>query len=294
MVLGKIYSMTGFGRGEAINDRYTLTVELKTVNNRYKDIRFKMGQVFNSCEMELKKKIESQFNRGSFDVFVNYKRSQTNQRVFDLDDKKIQDYIRMIQKTLSPLGVTPQISACDFLRADFYKEEDEDRNQELIDLLWQAFDVAMRELQTSRLEEGQKLGEVISEYLQQYRELYLKIPPLKDQYRMMVEERLNKKIKERLQDIPFDDNRYHQEIIYYLERYDIDEEIQRIDIHLSKFHEILREGGEAGRKIDFLLQELNRETNTTGSKSAHDSISQCIVDMKVKLEKIREQALNLE
>jgi uncharacterized protein (TIGR00255 family) len=253
-----------------------------------------MGQVFNCCEMELKKRIENQFNRGSFDIFVNYKRSQTNQRVFDLDEKKIQDYVKMIQTTLAPMGVTPTIAACDFLRSDFYKEEDEDRNQELIDLLWQAFDQAVKELQKSRLDEGNKLVQVISEYLQQYRELYLKIPPLKDQYRSMVEERLNKKIKERLQDIPFDDNRYHQEIIYYLERYDIDEEIQRIEIHLNKFNEILRDGGEAGRKIDFLLQELNRETNTTGSKSAHDSISQCVVEMKVKLEKIREQALNLE
>jgi uncharacterized protein (TIGR00255 family) len=253
-----------------------------------------MGHVFNPCEIELKKKIETQFNRGSFDVFVNYKRSQSNQKVFDLDEKKIQDYVKMIQSTLKNVGVSPTISACDFLRPDFYKDEDEDRNQDLIDLLWKAFDIAVVELQKSRQDEGEKLVEVIQEYLDQYRELYLQIPPLKDQYRAMVEERLNKKIKDRLQDIPFDDSRYHQEIIYYLERYDIDEEIQRIEIHLNKFAEILKTGGEVGRKIDFLLQELNRETNTTGSKSAHDSISQCVVDMKVKLEKIREQALNLE
>jgi uncharacterized protein (TIGR00255 family) len=117
---------------------------------------------------------------------------------------------------------------------------------------------------------------------------------MKGEYPDMMKEKLEAKFKEKLKDIQVDEGRFLQEIVYYLEKLEVDEEINRAKIHLHKLRGVLNSSGEIGRQIDFLLQELGRETNTLGSKSAHQEISSHVVEMKVQLEKIREQALNLE
>lgn len=289
-----IFSMTGFGRGEASIDNYDLTVEIKTVNNRFKDLRFKMGSIFSAQELQLRKQIDENFSRGSFEVSINYKRSENNQKIFDLDEVKVKSFVDSVSEMLKDKSLGLSANITDFLRPDFYVDESDQKEKELVSLLNKAFSVAVDELKKSRQSEGEKLLVKIKEHRDLYKELYDKVTPLKDQYRSQIEEKLNKKFKEKLSDLQIDDNRYHQEVIYYLERFDIDEEINRIDAHLKKLDEILNAGGEVGRKIDFLLQEFNRETNTIGSKSAHKEISDCVVEMKVQLEKMREQALNLE
>ncbi|MFL5784499.1 MAG: endoribonuclease YicC domain-containing protein, partial [Bacteriovoracaceae bacterium] len=121
-----------------------------------------------------------------------------------------------------------------------------------------------------------------------------KVEKLKGDYPEIMREKLQQKLKEKLKDVVIDESRFLQEIVYYLEKLEVDEEINRAKIHLQKLRGVLNSSGEIGRQIDFLLQELGRETNTLGSKSAHPEISSHVVEMKVQLEKIREQALNLE
>ena len=157
-----------------------------------------------------------------------------------------------------------------------------------------SFEQALQNLKESRAEEGGKLVEKIREHLEEFSVNYKKVMPIRTQFKDQIAEKLNKKLTDKISELSIDDTRFNQEVIYYLEKYDIDEEISRIDVHLQKFIKLLDNGGEVGRKIDFLVQELNRETNTIGSKSSHDQISDCVVEMKVHLEKIREQALNLE
>lgn len=287
-----IYSMTGFGKGETNNENYTLSVEIKSVNNRFKDYRFKMSNIFNPIEHDLKKVMNDKVKRGSFDIYVNYKKADSNSRFNDLDADKIKDFVNFMKQTLGEDKIS--LSATSFLRSEFYKEEDNSKFDELAPLLNVAFDQALENLSISRGEEGAKLIEKIRDHIADFTAEYKKIIPLKSQYKELIQEKLNKKFNEKIADLKVDDTRFNQEIIYYLERFDIDEEISRIDVHLKKFDQLLKAGGEVGRKIDFLVQELNRETNTIGSKAAHDEISECVIEMKVNLEKVREQALNLE
>lgn len=288
-----IQSMTGFGKGEVEGENYTLSVELKTVNNRFKDFRFKMGSVFNAQEIVLKKKLEKSFSRGSFEIFVNYKKSTAKKTEVELDYNKISAFISTMKSAVESQGAQLVVSPTDFLRNDFYKE-DEAKEDELVSMLDAAFNAAIERLSLSRQEEGEKLIQTLRDHATKYSHHFLETKKLKDSYQDQVKERLIQRFEKDAKELSIDQPRFLQEVIYYLEKLDIDEEVNRIQIHLEKLESVLASDGEVGRQIDFLIQELNRETNTIGSKSGNGIISENVVQMKVQLEKIREQALNLQ
>lgn len=288
-----VYSMTGFGKGEAAGPNYTITTEIKTVNNRFKDFKFRMSSLFNSVELDLRSKLESEFRRGSFDVSVSYKKNEKAAAEFQVDPKKVQAYLELM-KPLFEGKVAHQVSPTEFLRSEFYREEDEGKEKELEPLALQSFEAAIKALKTSRSQEGEKLVHKLLEHLVIYEKCLGEVERLKGLYPEMMKDKLTSKLNEKLKDFKVDESRFLQEVVYYLEKLEIDEEINRAKIHLVKLKSVLKSTGEIGRQIDFLLQELGRETNTMGSKSAHPEISSNVVEMKVQLEKIREQALNLE
>jgi uncharacterized protein (TIGR00255 family) len=288
-----VKSMTGFGKAQVDGEKFTVTVELKTVNNRFKDFRFKMGQVFNALEIPLKKKLEKVFKRGSFEVSVNYKKNQKLNTEFELDHNKVEAFINDVKSISKKTDVAMKINPTDFLRSDF-QAEDENKEEELKVLMLKAFDEALEALKGSREDEGKSLVTKLLEHKSEYAKSYANVIELKGSYQDGVREKLTKKFESELAGTKIDESRFMQEVIYYMEKLDIDEEITRINIHLKKLDEILNSSGEVGRQIDFLIQELNRETNTIGSKSGSSEISTNVVQMKVQLEKIREQALNME
>ena len=286
-------SMTGFGKVEIAGENYTLSVEVKSVNHRFKDIRFKMPSMFNSKEMELKKILEKNFIRGSFEIYVSYKKAQGKIDVVDIDTKKVETYLAKMQEVGENLDLEINFSPTDFIRQDFLKENT-DKEEELIELLIPAFNEVVAKLRQSRNDEGDKLIEKLVEHKHHYFQHFEKVIALKESYQEALKEKLISRFEKYSQDLKIDEPRFMQELVYYLEKFDIDEEINRIKIHLKKLTKLLDDGGEVGRQIEFLLQELNRETNTIGSKSNNENISENIVQMKVQLEKIREQALNLQ
>jgi uncharacterized protein (TIGR00255 family) len=288
-----IQSMTGFGKGEVEGEKYTVSVEIKTVNNRFKDVRFKMSSLFNSQEIPLKKKIESKFSRGSFEVYVNFKKAKKAKSIADLDNEKVVTFLKQIKEISDASGVQLEFSPTEFLRSDFYTD-DEDKGEQLEELMLEAFDSALLSLEDSRVEEGQKLLVKLNEHKAVFESHYKKVIELKSTYQDGVKEKLQKRFETDASGLNIDEPRFLQEVIYYLEKLDVDEEINRITIHLEKLTNVFEMPGEIGRQIDFLMQELNRETNTIGSKSGNSEISSNVVQMKVQLEKIREQALNLE
>jgi uncharacterized protein (TIGR00255 family) len=289
-----VYSMTGFGKGESVGANYTLTTEIKTVNNRFKDFKFRMSSLFNPIEIELKSKLENEFKRGSFDISVSYKKNEKVQAEFHVDPKKVGAYLDLLRPIFEEKKVAFQVSPVEFLRSDFYKEENTDREEEMADLAKTSFDQAIAALKASRSGEGKKLVEKLMEHLGVYETCLVEVEKMKNLYPDMIKDKLNAKMAEKLKDFKIDESRFLQEVVYYLEKLEIEEEITRARIHLGKLKSVLKSNGEIGRQIDFLLQELGRETNTMGSKSAHPDISSNVVEMKVQLEKIREQALNLE
>lgn len=289
-----IQSMTGFGRGEAADDELLVVVEMKSVNHRFRDVRFKMSSSLSACEIPLKQKISTLFKRGSFDIYVNIKRAQKSDRFSDLDESKIKDYLKKMQTLAQAQGVELVVNSTEFLRQEFYSDQDQEKQKQLEKLVFKAFDIACDELQKSRVDEGQKLVTHLKEHEKNYSEFFQGIVERADEFKTHIEEKLKKRVAEYSSEISIEEPRLLQEVIFYLEKMDVHEEINRIHAHLEKLDKILSGTREVGRQIDFLAQELNRETNTIGSKSSLKEISDRVVQMKVQLEKMREQGLNLE
>lgn len=290
-----IQSMTGFGKAQYQGEEHCLLVEIKSVNNRFIDTRFRIPGEFNQIELKLKKDIGNYFKRGSFDVYIQYRPLQ-NKPTQRLDKLKIKNFISEFDEISKDLNFKFHISAGDFIRPEFLQvcELDNSEKKKLFALLEEVFEGALKNLYDSRLSEGLKLSEIISNHLKKLKELFLKIEPLEGNYQALIESKLRAKFLNLKAELKLDENRLHQELIYYLERLDIKEEINRIKGHITEFEKILDSNGEVGRKLDFLIQELNRETNTLGAKSGLKEISDIVIEMKIELEKMREQVANLE
>jgi uncharacterized protein (TIGR00255 family) len=287
-------SMTGFAQAVAQSNNFTVSVEIKSVNNRFKDIRFKMPGSLSALEIELKKELNDLFSRGTFDVYVNVKAASNKSRFDDLDANKISQFVSKIAPILKSNDLVPQVNMTDFLRPEFFIEQDEVNQGELIDLALKAFKEALIGLKNSRQSEGEKLIKVLVKHLETYKTHFVIIEGNADHFKANVEEKLKKRVDDYKSLIEVDQSRLLQEVVFYLEKIDIHEEINRIHAHLEKFQNLLKSSNEVGRQIDFLIQELNRETNTMGSKSTMKEISDAVVQMKVQLEKMREQGLNIE
>ena len=287
-------SMTGFGQSVSQSENFIVSVEMKSVNNRFKDIRFKMPSTLNSHEIELKKEMTDTFSRGSFDVYVNIKRAENKNRFDDLDEKKVSQFIQKVAGMIKAEGVTPTLSMTDLLRSEFLIDQDEVNQVELSELLFISFKAAVLELKKSRESEGGKLIKVLEKHLDNYINQFKVVEENAEHFKTNVEEKLKKRVDEYKSLVNVDQSRILQEVVFYLEKIDIHEEINRIHSHLEKFGSLLKSSNDVGRQIDFLVQELGRETNTIGSKSSMKEISDSVVQMKLQLEKMREQGLNIE
>lgn len=286
-------SMTGFGRGESSNEDFRVVVEIKSVNHRYKDFRFRMPSILNSQEILYKKKISESFSRGSFDISINYKRVEDNARFNDVDLEKVEAFVSKMKSIQGLEGIGVEVRPTDFLRSEFYTDMDENEGT-LVELAASSFDGAIEKLKESRLEEGLKMKAVLSKHKQNYTEYFDDIDKNADTFQKTIEEKLRERLSEFKSEMTVDEPRLLQEVIFYLEKMDIHEEINRVKSHLEKLDKLIESDKEMGRQLDFLVQELNRETNTIGSKSSMVEISDNVVKMKVELEKIREQGLNLQ
>lgn len=289
-----VYSMTGFGKSEVERDNILLSIEVKSVNHRFKDVRFKMSSMFAPVELDMRNEISKHFKRGSFDVFINYKRTEASSKFDDIDPDKVSAYINKIKLIAGDDADKVSIRPTEFLRPEFYLDQEDTFKEELLEMVKEGFPDALVDLKKSRNSEGEKLKKIIIDHRNEFEQNFSQVSALAKTFEESIKERLLKKFDEYKTSLPSDEPRFMQEVIYYLEKADIHEEINRIEAHLSKLDTILDDGGEIGRQIDFLVQELNRETNTTGSKSTIEEISNCVVQMKVHLEKIREQGLNFE
>ena len=289
-------SMTGFGRSEGSNDYYSFTVEVKSVNHRFRDIRLKTPSLLNTFEMSFKQIIGKTFKRGSFDVFINYKRSSTENTFNHIDEIKVQDFLKKISDLSEKSGVSFSHSSTDFLRSEFYKDFNyEEEVEKIKDLVMDTFRAALENLKESRLQEGSKMIGVIKGHQDDFQKHLDFVDAKTEGFSAQIKKRMTDKFaKDFPKDIKVDEGRFMQEVIHYLEKVDISEETNRLKSHLLKLNEILNTGGEIGRKLEFFTQELGREVNTIGSKSFVEEISQSVIQMKIQLEKIREQALNLE
>ncbi len=289
-------SMTGFGRSESSNNSYSLTVEMKSVNHRFRDIRFKAPSLLSSFEASLKKRLGEVFQRGSFDLYFNLRKVSKENSFAHIDKEKVKSFIRDMKEIENDSSSSFSFQATDFLRSEFFQDQDNEKEIEIVrELVFETFSKALDLLKETRIQEGERMIKVIQSHLNLFKSYLVEIEKKVQDFSTPVKNKFREKFeKEFSKDYKIDESRFMQEVIYTLEKLDVSEEIDRLKSHLVKFDEILQNGGEVGRKLEFFIQELGREVNTIGSKSALEEVSQVVIQMKVQLEKIREQALNLE
>lgn len=292
-------SMTGFGRGVAENQRYTVEVEIKSVNHRFLDIQLRSPKQVNTYEQELRKIIKERLPRGRVDVFVTVKEvSDAGKEVaihWDLVDQLVESLQKEGQARygvvdLEPKAILEQIVTLpDFVEITEAKDDDES----LGELLITAVTTAAERNAANRAQEGQALAAVMVENREQIATALARLQSFVALYQGEFKERFEKKLQDYLQET-VDQERLLTELAIQLERGDIQEEIDRLAIHLQNFDRLLAKDEPVGRELDFLIQECNREINTIGSKSSAIEIKELVVLMKTTVEKIREQVQNVE
>jgi uncharacterized protein (TIGR00255 family) len=287
--------MTGFGRGKIESRQHTVTVEMKSVNHRFSEYFIRMPKQFMKIEDKLKKKLNEYIKRGKVDVFVTISGEGLIHRNLHIDWNLVEDYYQLITQVKSRYSIDEEVSLQEFLaRPELITvEEKEDENKEIEVLVLQAVEEAAQQLKQMRDSEGTELLKDFQFHLGQFKDRLIKLtshaPLVVEQYR----ERLVKRMKE-LADDTADESRILTEVVIFADKSDITEELTRLNSHLVQFHHTLQSAEPIGRKLDFMIQEMNREVNTIGSKANDSSISTLVVELKTILEKLREQIQNVE
>lgn len=294
-----VRSMTGYGRGEVTGEGVSVTVELRAVNNRYLDCAIKMPRAYLFAEDAMKERIQASVGRGKVDVYVNMVHTAGDDTVVTVNEALAKGYIDALKKIYELDGgnyIKKSGYAADLARfPDVITVEKREEDQEKVqELLLEALDAALAGFNDMREREGDKLaqdilfrGDTIEQLVQK---VEARSPGIVADYRA----RLEAKLTEVLQNTQIDESRILTEAAIYADKVAVDEETVRLRSHLSQLREMLKQGGSVGRKLDFLIQEFNREANTIGSKCNDIETSRVVVDIKAEIEKIREQIQNLE
>ena len=289
-------SMTGYGKGEYKEGGVELTCEIKTVNNRYLDVNVKAPRIFTAYEDVIRKLVREKMTRGHADLFISLKDKREKPTAFSVDISVASSYVAAA-KTLKEAfpDLADDVTLSSVLRyPDVLKQDDvAAADEELIGALTAAVNAALENLNAMRAVEGKKLEEDMLARVAFIEETVAKIeeraPQIKDEYR----EKLTAKVKDYLADVNADEGRLLTEVAVFADKSNIDEELTRLHSHIAQFREICKEGI-VGRKLDFLVQEFNREANTTCSKSNDVAITRLGLALKNEIEKIREQVQNVE
>ena len=293
-----IYSMTGFGRGEFNNQAFDVTLEIKSVNNRYCDIIIKMPKKLNVFEDRIKNRIKTKLSRGRIDVYINLEeKAYDNYEVlpnFEILDK----YVKVYKEIQTRYGIKEELSLSMLTRIQegidvSYLERGEEDYWNAIE---PALDIALERIEAMRSLEGLQLKNDILSKLTNIKNTLSKIevyaPRIVENYRIKTRERIADLLLDMNADL--DEMRLANEIAMYADKTNVNEEIVRIYSHLDQIDSILSATEPVGRKLDFLVQELNREINTIGSKSPDIDVSNLVIDLKSDIEQIREQIQNIE
>lgn len=281
-----IQSMTGFG--SASNNEFT--VEIRSLNHRYIDISIKLPPYMNQYEIPLRNILKGRFQRGRFDVSITTNINKVTQLIINKElSRNICAALQDLQRELSLPG-TIDIETLTGFREIIVEE----KPQYDIDTLFTAFHEAVSNLESMRIREGNLLAGEILGRIELLRELNNKINLLAPDELIKWRKKFTERLRLIVEDGMIDNNRIVQEAALMAEKLDISEEISRIESHVKQFIEILNNSNIIGKKLDFLLQEINREVNTIANKSSDYAISSLTVEMKTEIEKMREQAQNIQ
>ena len=292
-----IRSMTSFGRSnsEEVKKR-VFTVEMKSVNSRYLDVNIRMPKSIISFEEEIRKMISNSLNRGKVDVFINIKNYNEGAGVPKVDVNLAQGYLQCLKEIEEKLNIKNDISVMQIARFPevITMIEEEDKIDEIWEELKPLISSSLDMMINMREVEGEKLKEDILIKINQIEDLVSKVEEFADSIPKVFKQKLEERLKDLLGNVEVDENRIAIEVCILADKATVDEEIIRLNSHINQVRETLKLNEPIGRKLDFIVQEMNRETNTIGSKSSDIKMTNIVIDIKNILEKIREQVQNIE
>ncbi|MGX6442003.1 YicC/YloC family endoribonuclease [Neobacillus sp. K501] len=290
-----VISMTGFGRSKLESAAFSVNVEVKTVNHRFCEINIRMPRQLLKIEDKMKKKLNQQLRRGRVEVYVTIDGEGAVSRKVLVDWKLIDEYYKFINQAREKYGIDTKITLHDLLNRNelIHIEENEVGNEELENLVLSATEEAVLQLKQMRIAEGDELKKDLLTSLSQLDSIIMDLKELAPLVVTAYKERLTKRMQEFIQG-QIDETRIVTEVAVFADKVDINEELTRLLSHIQQFMKTLNENEPIGRKLDFLVQEMNREANTIGSKANDSKIAKKVVDIKSLLEKLKEQVQNIE
>jgi len=291
-----VRSMTGFGRGEVSRDGKEFTVEIKTVNHRYFDIFIKMPRQISFLEDRVRELVSRAISRGKIDVYITYTNYGSDSRQVTIDEQLAKAYVSALEQLRDMFSLADDISVSllskcpEVLKVEQVEEDEE----QLWEILKTALDDAVASLIRMRENEGEAMKKALLERADTVEGVIAKIearaPEVPKDYRAKLTERISDLLEQQV----VDESRIAMEVALFADRCSIDEELVRLRSHFGQMRQILDMDQPVGRKLDFLVQEMNREINTIGSKANDLEITRYVVDVKSEIEKIREQVQNIE
>lgn len=289
-------SMTGFGRYEVSSGDRKVTVEMKSVNHRYLELGIKLPRKLNFLEGTVRTEMKRYVDRGKVDVFITYENLGEGDACIRYNSMLAREYYECYKQISSELGLENDVKTSYIMRSpDVVTIENGQDDEEIIEsLVVRAIGGAAEKLIESRTEEGERLK---VDLLAKLDSMIENVAFIKDKSPIIVseyKEKITSKIHELLEDNQIDESRIAQEVTIFADKVCVDEELVRLDSHIKAMRDDLNKGGTIGRRLDFIAQEMNREANTTLSKTTDAEISECAIALKTDIEKVREQIQNIE
>lgn len=291
-----IRSMTGYGREQCIIEQYDIMVEIKSVNHRYYEFSSRLPRLYNYLDDKLKSFMKGNISRGKVEVSVTINNLNGKDACIKADKIMAAGYVNALREINNDLNLEDDLSLSSLIKfSDIFNVQKVSDNEEYIcGMVLKVAGAALNKFVNMREVEGEALKNNLIEKIFSVEELLTKIEADAPKTVSAYQERLYLKLKELLSENDIDQQRILTEAAIFAERIAIDEETVRLHSHLKQFKELLESEEPVGRKLDFLVQEINREINTIGSKAQDLSVTRCVVDMKAEVEKIREQIQNIE
>lgn len=290
-----IKSMTGFGRNSLEKESRTYSVEIKSVNHKYNDISVKIPKSISYLEEKVKKEITANISRGKIDVSITFDNNSTKGKNIKINKDLANMYIQELKELAQQNNINSNIEVTEISKfPDVLVLENIDDEETVWKELSECLNYAINNFIEMRKVEGQKISEDLDKKIN---EVSLKVQEISKFSTRLVDDyivKLETRIKEILKTDIIDKDRLAQEIVIYADKCSVEEEIIRLNSHICQFKDLIKENIPVGKKLDFLMQEMNREINTIGSKTNSLEITNLVIDIKTKLEDIREQVQNLE
>ncbi|MDD4820312.1 MAG: YicC family protein [Flavobacteriales bacterium] len=284
-----VKSMTGFGRFQVSLKSKKLTVEIKSLNSKQMDMSMRIPSIYREKELELRRYITSKLTRGKVDVLLYHETEDTDMS-HDINTATVLSYMNQLSQ-IEPSATATQRLEMAMRLPDVFRGEREELDEDEWATVMTGVDAAIKAIDTYRTAEGKVLEKELTSYIENIRALLSQVDTFEKGRVEAIKERLQKNLADSGADV--DQNRFEQEIIFYLEKLDITEEKVRLGLHLNYFIKTMSDETECGKKLGFIAQEIGREINTMGSKSNQADMQKIVVRMKDELEKIKEQSLNV-